>query len=76
MSKDTVLTTNIQLRIIIFTNMEIKEYKVLGIMSGTSLDGVDIAWINFTRDAKWDFKILEAVTIAYPKSWKEKLSTA
>jgi len=56
--------------------MEIKEYKVLGIMSGTSLDGVDIAWINFTRDTKWDFKILEAETIAYPKSWKEKLSTA
>jgi len=56
--------------------MEIKEYKVLGIMSGTSLDGVDIAWIHFIKGAQWEFKILKAETIAYNNSWKEKLSTA
>ena len=56
--------------------MEIKEYKVLGIMSGTSLDGVDIAWIHFIKGTQWDFKILKAETFAYSNSWKEKLNTA
>jgi len=74
--KDTFLTPNIQLRIIIFTDMETNEYKVLGVMSGTSLDGVDIAWIHFTKGAHWEFKILKAETIAYTNSWKDKLSTA
>jgi len=74
--KDTFLTPNIQLRIIIFTNMEIKEYKVLGIMSGTSLDGVDIAWVHFKKDAQWEFTILKAETSAYDAAWKNKLSTA
>lgn len=56
--------------------MERNEYKVLGIMSGTSLDGVDIAWIHFEKGAQWEFKILKAETINYNNSWKEKLSTA
>ncbi|WP_026839698.1 anhydro-N-acetylmuramic acid kinase [Gillisia sp. JM1] len=56
--------------------MERNEYKVLGIMSGTSLDGVDIAWLHFTKGAHWDFKILKAETIPYSNPWKEKLSTA
>ena len=56
--------------------MEIKEYNVLGIMSGTSLDGVDIAWIHFVKGAQWEFKILKAETFAYSILWKEKLSTA
>jgi len=56
--------------------MEINEYKVLGIMSGTSLDGVDIAWLHFIKEAKWEFKILKAETIAYDVSWKNKLSSA
>ena len=56
--------------------MEIKEYKVLGIMSGTSLDGVDIAWVHFKKGAHWEFTILKAETIAYDTSWKNKLSSA
>ncbi|RKS44898.1 anhydro-N-acetylmuramic acid kinase [Gillisia mitskevichiae] len=56
--------------------MEIKEYKVLGVMSGTSLDGVDIALVHFTKSTDWDFKILKAETIGYDNSWKEKLGTA
>ncbi len=56
--------------------MERKEYKVLGIMSGTSLDGVDIAWIHFIKGAQWEFKILKAETTAYSNLWKDKLSTA
>tara|TARA_R100000935_G_C2828753_1_gene163812 strand:- start:1060 stop:2124 length:1065 start_codon:yes stop_codon:yes gene_type:complete len=56
--------------------MEIKEYKILGIMSGTSLDGVDIAWIHFSKGTQWEFKILKAETTAYSNLWKDKLSTA
>jgi len=56
--------------------MERNEYKVLGIMSGTSLDGVDIAWIHFIKGTQWDFKILKAETFSYSNSWKKKLSTA
>ena len=43
-------------------------------MSGTSLDGVDLAFCNFTKEnQKWDFKILKAKTIEYSKYWLEKL---
>jgi len=49
----------------------------LGIMSGTSLDGIDIALCRFTRtDNKWNYEIVEAETIAYPSVWLEKLKDA
>ncbi len=74
MPKDTFLTPNIQLRIIIFTNMKIINYNVLGVMSGTSLDGVDLAWVQFSKEAHWEFKILKAETIPYSPEWKKKLN--
>ena len=46
-------------------------------MSGTSLDGVDLAHIHFTlQDGIWDFKILEAETVAYDSNWFNKLKNA
>jgi len=53
-------------------------YKVLGIMSGTSLDGIDIAEIEFqiSEQAKWSFKIENAETIPYPSTWVAKLKEA
>jgi len=46
-------------------------------MSGTSLDGVDLAHIHFSvSDGKWDFKILECETVSYSLQWVEKLKTA
>lgn len=46
-------------------------------MSGTSLDGVDIACCTFQlKSAQWHFKIDKAVTIPYTSSWLNKLSTA
>ncbi|RAJ13519.1 anhydro-N-acetylmuramic acid kinase [Olleya aquimaris] len=45
------------------------EYKVIGVMSGTSLDGIDLAYISFKKNNNWSFKILEAETISYPKKW-------
>jgi len=50
-------------------------YTVIGIMSGTSLDGVDLACCRFRSDrGKWSFKLLAAETKPYPPGWKKKLS--
>ena len=49
-------------------------YKVIGLMSGTSLDGVDLAYCEFTFDISWNYKILFAETIPYPKKWVDHLS--
>ncbi|RKS01719.1 anhydro-N-acetylmuramic acid kinase [Flavobacterium sp. 102] len=54
-----------------------ESYTVIGVMSGTSLDGVDLAHINFTvlKD-KWQYKILESETVSYNDDWLNKLRTA
>jgi len=56
----------------------IKEnYNVVGIMSGTSLDGVDLAHVNFTvLDGKWTFEIGESETISYAENWVSILKEA
>lgn len=50
------------------------KYNVIGVMSGTSLDGIDLAYITLEFGRKWTFKIHEAETISYPDFWKLKLS--
>ena len=51
-------------------------YHVIGLMSGTSLDGVDIAYCVFKFDkGNWNFEIQKAATIPYNSKWKEALST-
>ncbi|WP_298951842.1 anhydro-N-acetylmuramic acid kinase [uncultured Nonlabens sp.] len=51
-------------------------YNVLGVMSGTSLDGIDIAHITLVRKDVWSFQIHNAETIAYTTSIKRKLAAA
>lgn len=54
-----------------------KNYNVIGVMSGTSLDGIDLAHINFTiEEDKWSYKILESETISYSTDWLNKLKVA
>lgn len=50
-------------------------YKVLGLMSGTSLDGLDIAYCHLwqTTENNWDFKIFKGETIPYSTTLKSKL---
>ncbi len=50
--------------------------KVVGIMSGTSLDGVDLALVNFEEKGSLSFQILGAETIPYSNIWKTKLKNA
>ncbi|WP_397363537.1 anhydro-N-acetylmuramic acid kinase [Olleya sp. R77988] len=49
------------------------EYKVIGVMSGTSLDGIDLAYISFKKDSNWQFKILNAETVSYSENWVKNL---
>jgi anhydro-N-acetylmuramic acid kinase len=50
------------------------EYHVAGLMSGTSLDGVDIALCRLMeKDGGWSYKIEYAETIPYPEEWKSRL---
>jgi len=45
-------------------------------MSGTSLDGIDIADIYFEYTEQWTFQLGHCETIPYPDEWVEKLKTA
>ena len=57
--------------------MHKETYNVIGVMSGTSLDGIDLAHIHFSIvDGKWSFKILEAETVSYDTKWLNKLKVA
>lgn len=53
-----------------------KKYSVLGVMSGTSLDGIDFCWVKFHNKKGWQFEIKHAETIAYSLKWKNKLQSA
>lgn len=48
-------------------------YNVIGVMSGTSLDGVDLAYCKFSFDGGWNFQIVKAETVSYSSEWKKKL---
>ncbi len=56
--------------------MDENNYNVLGIMSGTSLDGVDIALLSFRKNEVWEYEIITAETIPYSENWQKKLSEA
>lgn len=49
-------------------------YNIVGVMSGTSLDGLDIAHCTFQQAGeKWKFTINQAETIPYPEEWINRL---
>lgn len=49
-------------------------YKVIAVMSGTSLDGIDIIYASYTNSENWQFEIYHSETVKYPKYWKLTLS--
>lgn len=51
------------------------KFHAIGLMSGTSLDGLDICYASFERNdaQQWSFDILKAETISYTKIWERKL---
>ncbi len=53
------------------------KWLVVGAMSGTSLDGLDLAAVEFRRsENRWNFSIVAAETVKYSAEWEEKLRTA
>lgn len=46
--------------------------KILGLMSGTSLDGIDLALCDINEQG---YKVLSAETVPYLAEWKQRLST-
>lgn len=54
-----------------------ENYNVIGVMSGTSLDGVDFAHIVLTiKEGKWHFSIEECTTVSYSEEWIQRLRQA
>ena len=51
-------------------------FKIIGIMSGTSLDGLDIAHCTFKKGKDWSYQIDKAITVEYPKILKSKLKSS
>lgn len=49
------------------------QYKVIGVMSGTSLDGIDLVYTTFNFGTNWSFQILYAETFAYSAYWNTTL---
>jgi anhydro-N-acetylmuramic acid kinase len=59
-------------------------YKVIGLMSGSSLDGLDIAYVHLQERAGslqqdqrlWDFELVHTDCFPYPEVWQERLAAA
>jgi anhydro-N-acetylmuramic acid kinase len=51
-------------------------FYAIGLMSGTSLDGLDIVYVKFQKSDSANFEILLAETISYSDIWKERLQSA
>src|SRR6201999_3378963 len=59
-------------------------YKVIGLMSGSSLDGLDIAYVHLQEKAAstqplqktWEFEPIQTACYPYPDTWKQRLASA
>ena len=62
-------------------------YKVIGLMSGSSLDGLDIAYVHLQERARttrptapapreWEYQLIHAECYPYPEDWRQRLAAA
>lgn len=52
-------------------------YKAIGLMSGSSLDGLDVVFAHFTEQAgRWRYEVIAADCYPYSLSWHERLQGA
>ncbi len=52
-------------------------YRAIGLMSGSSLDGLDVAFVEFTEQGgKWQFEVKATACIPYNDEWTTLLGNA
>src|SRR5690242_16213356 len=52
-------------------------YRAIGLMSGSSLDGLDIVYAEIHENGgQWTYEIIHADCYAYSHEWMEKLQNA
>ena len=52
-----------------------KQYHIIGLMSGTSLDGLDIVKCTFKKEVNWSFQLENFETIKYSEKWRNTLKS-
>jgi anhydro-N-acetylmuramic acid kinase len=58
-------------------NSNKRTYAIIGVMSGTSLDGLDLCFAKFSKEnSQWKFDILKSETIKYSDNFTKELSKA
>lgn len=60
----------------IYSIMNKNIYHIIGLMSGTSLDGIDLIYVKFDVSKGYTFEILNAETVSYSAKWVESLRNA
>lgn len=53
-----------------------EQFNIIGLMSGTSVDGLDIALCSFKFSSKWEFEILKCESVNYSDSLRNLLLDA
>ncbi len=56
--------------------MSPQKYSLIGLMSGTSGDGLDVAYAHFEHQGDWNFEIVNAKTIPFPEELGRKITRA
>ena len=74
--KDIDFVTYFQETFVNFTIMNKKEIFAIGLMSGTSLDGIDLVYVKFLKKDYSFFEIIHTETVSYTKEWKQVLKQA
>ena len=54
--------------------MTLQKYSLIGLMSGTSGDGLDVAYVHFEHHETWNFEIEQAKTYPFPDELGKSLS--
>lgn len=56
--------------------MQREDYHVIGVMSGTSLDGIDFAYMKIVTKPRCNVQIIKAETQPYSDFWEQQLQKA
>lgn len=56
--------------------MTSQNYQLIGLMSGTSGDGLDVALCQFQKKNSWNYEIIQAESIPFPDSLNRNLQTS